>query len=931
MGSTLKTREELQAELQRLQARLVELERTEAEREQAVAALRESEERWRSLVQNAPNIIFTVDQEGRILFINRTVIGFTVEQVVGSSSYNYVPAEFHDTMRKTFARVFQTGEAEDYESESLGDHCKPAWYSNRIGAIRKNGKVDTAIVIASDITERKRADKALQEGEERLQEQFRELSLVYQCSPVGLSVLDRNLRFLRINQRLAEINGVPIEEHLGRTIFEVVPDLAEHLQRLWRPVFEKGEPVLDVEIQGETLKTPGEQRHWLASYFPVKSAAGEVTGLIAAVSEITERKRAEDELRRSEERHRTILHTTMDGFWRVDTRGRLLEVNESYCRMSGYSMQELLAMGIPDLEAIETASDIAMHIRNIMAKGSGRFESQHRRKNGTVFDVEVSVQYQPAEGRQFVAFLRDITKRKLAEEALHTSEEKFKALAEQSITGICLIQDGRFVYVNPRLAEILDFRQEEMIALPVLDLVAEPDRDMVRENMRNRLSGEVLSVRYTFHALKKGGTEVPLEVHGSVMTHRTRPAVLATVLDISERKRAEEEREDLEAQLRQAQKMQVVGQLAGGVAHDFNNILTAILGNAERLLVRMELSSDEIPTEVTRSGLEEIKFAAERAAALTRQLLAFSRKEIKRSVVLDLGRLIRDKNDMLRRILREDIVFDVKVASDTRRIRADAAQFEQVIMNLVLNARDAMRTRGTLTITCANTDFDEVQAAAHLGAKPGPHVMLAVSDTGVGMSKETMEHMFEPFFTTKPTGKGTGLGLATVYGIVRQTGGHISVESELGKGSTFRVYFPAVEEEASKSETPPSVEVGGDEVILVCEDEELVRRGVCKDLRAAGYTVLEAENGKHALDVAAGYGDKIDLLVSDVIMPEMNGKQLAEAMTTRYPEMRIVFVSGYTDDVLDDKVCRGEGRDFLQKPFAPNDLLRRVRNLLDQS
>jgi CheY-like chemotaxis protein len=209
--------------------------------------------------------------------------------------------------------------------------------------------------------------------------------------------------------------------------------------------------------------------------------------------------------------------------------------------------------------------------------------------------------------------------------------------------------------------------------------------------------------------------------------------------------------------------------------------------------------------------------------------------------------------------------------------------------------------------------------------------MLAVSDTGVGMSKETMEHMFEPFFTTKPTGKGTGLGLATVYGIVRQTGAHISVKSELGKGSTIRVYFPAVEEEATKSETPPLVEVGGDEVILVCEDENLVRRGVCKDLRAAGYTVLEAENGKHALEVAAGYGDKIDLLVSDVIMPEMNGKQLAEAMITRYPEMRIVFISGYTDDVLDGEVCRGEGRDFLQKPFAPKDLLRRVRNLLDQS
>jgi signal transduction histidine kinase/CheY-like chemotaxis protein len=407
--------------------------------------------------------------------------------------------------------------------------------------------------------------------------------------------------------------------------------------------------------------------------------------------------------------------------------------------------------------------------------------------------------------------------------------------------------------------------------------------------------------------------------------------IIGSWIDITDRKRAEQEKERLEAQLRQAQKMEAVGQLAGGVAHDFNNILTVVLGNAELLLSTAERGPDEHFTNVVKSGLEAIKFAGHRAAALTRQLLAFGQREMASVEVLDPDPVIRDAEKMVRQLLREDIVFDVDVASDTRRIRADAGQFEQVVMNLVINARDAMPKGGTLTVKCSNADLNEAHAAAHIGARPGPHVVLAVSDPGVGMSNETMERMFEPFFTTKPTGKGTGLGLTTVYEIVKQAGAHISVESELDNGSTFTVYFPAAEEEVAKPETVASRdEQGGDEVILVCEDEEGVRRVACQGLRVGGYTVLEAVNGKHALDVAADYGGKIDLLLSDVVMPEMNGKDLAEAMAGSYPEMRVLFISGYTDDAPDGAVPQGEGKDFLQKPFTPNNLLQRVRNLLDQ-
>jgi PAS domain S-box-containing protein len=407
--------------------------------------------------------------------------------------------------------------------------------------------------------------------------------------------------------------------------------------------------------------------------------------------------------------------------------------------------------------------------------------------------------------------------------------------------------------------------------------------------------------------------------------------VIGSWIDITERKRIEEERRALEAELRQAQKMEAVGQLAAGVAHDFNNLLTVILGNAELLLPMLKPGFDEGAADEARSALEQISSASQRGTAVTQRLLAFGRKEVIKAEVLDLERVIRDAEEMLRQLLRHDIAFEVNVAPGTRCILADAGHIEQIVVNLVLNAHDAMPEGGTLSVTCANADLDEAHADVHMGARSGPHVMLIVSDTGVGMSREATEHIFEPFFTTKPPGKGTGLGLATVHGILRQTGAHISVESELERGSTFRVYFPAIEDEPAKAEAAASAEgSGGDESILVCEDEEPVRRLTCKVLRTAGYTVLEAEHGRHALEVAAGHHGPIHLLVSDVIMRELNGRKLSQEMIRTHPGLRVMFISGYTDKVLDSDVSRGKGMDFLQKPFSPTALLQRVRKLLDQ-
>lgn len=486
------------------------------------------------------------------------------------------------------------------------------------------------------------------------------------------------------------------------------------------------------------------------------------------------------------------------------------------------------------------------------------------------------------------------------------------------------------LFIDKRLVEMLGYSVGEIEPhISSWERIVHPEDFLFALDALNaHLEGRTSTYECEYRVTSKAGEILWILDRGRVVerNENAEPTRMAgTRLDITERR-------NLEQRLRQADKMEAIGRLAGGVAHDFNNILTVILGNVELLLPRPRQGMTKPSAEKMVGCLEQIKFSAERAAALTGQLLTFSQRQTMTPRVVEMRQVLGDAERMLGPLIREDIAFHISVDQGTRNIRADVAQIEQVIMNLVLNARDAMPEGGRLTVHCANMEFDNGHAAHSIGADPGPYVALTVNDNGVGMDKKTIRHIFEPFYTTKRTGPATGLGLATVYGIVKQTGAHIAVESELGKGSTFRVYFPAVDEEPAKpAVTSLDDESGGDEVILVCEDEKLVRMVVCHILRAAGYTILEAENGKHALDVAAAYDGKVDLLISDVIMPVLNGKELAEQMVRRRPGMPVVFISGYTDEVLDGYVFQNEGTRFLQKPFSSTTLLRHVREMLNEA
>ena len=508
--------------------------------------------------------------------------------------------------------------------------------------------------------------------------------------------------------------------------------------------------------------------------------------------------------------------------------------------------------------------------------------------------------------------------RRESEAALRVSEASYSALVEQAPVGIYRSTPaGRFVSANAALARILGYATpQELLALDMArDVYADADerRRLVEQDTYTNQVYEELEATWK----KKDGTRIRVQL--SVRASRTPDGHVefyeAFVRDITNQRQ-------LEAQLAQAQKMEAIGRLAGGVAHDFNNLLTVILSYSELLLEDLPAGSAD------RDDVTQIRKAAQGASELTRQLLAFSRQQILQPKVIDLNASVSGIERLLARVLREDIKLRCTLAPDAGTIRVDPGQLEQVIMNLAVDARDAMPGGGLLTIETANVDLDKAYLQAHPMAKPGPYVMLAVTDNGMGMDAATQARIFEPFFTTKDVGKGTGLGLATVQGIVQQSGGFIWVYSEPDHGTVFKIYLPRVDEPASRADDVPAADVRGTETVLVVEDVTAVRAVTREMLSRYGYNVLEAADGTTALQLAAAYEAPIHLLLTDVVMPDINGRDLAHRFESTRPEMKVLFMSGYTDDAVVRHGILQKGIAYLQKPFTPGSLATKVRGVL---
>jgi PAS domain S-box-containing protein len=657
--------------------------------------------------------------------------------------------------------------------------------------------------------------------------------------------------------------------------------------------------------------------------FSRETLAEDTLDALSSVAEIisqgVDRKRAEQELSKSEERYRDLVENAQDIIYSHDLRGNYTSSNKAGEEITGYTQEESLKLNLAQTIAphcVERARE--MVARKLRGEKVTAYELELIAKDGHYVTVEVNTRLMLQDGAPIgiTGIARDITERKLAEAELR----RLAAAVEETADSVVITdKEGNIQYVNPAFERVTGYAREEVLNQNPRILKSGKTPAAIFKAMWETIArGEVWTGQLINR--KKDGTLFDERVTISAINDESGRIVnyVAVKQDISSLIQLEE-------QLRQSQKMEAIGQLAGGVAHDFNNLLTAINGYSSLALQRVEANHP------LRSYLEEIKKAGDRAANLTRQLLAFGRKQILQPLPIDLNDVVMDMNKMLRRLIGEDIQLTAKLHPQLKKIKADPGQIEQVLVNLVVNARDAMPQGGTLTIETTMVELDQEYGGRHLGASPGHYTMLAVSDTGTGMDEQTQARIFDPFFTTKEKGKGTGLGLSTVYGIVKQSGGNILVYSEPGHGTTFKVYLPQLttEVQPAPAVVPEAAIQGGTETILLVEDEDVVRGLAQKILEQSGYKVIAAARGEEAIRFGEEHSEPINLLLTDVVMPVTSGKEVADRLRPLLPGLRVIFMSGYTDEAIVHHGVLDSDIEFIQKPFTPNALIKKVREVLD--
>jgi PAS domain S-box-containing protein len=864
-------------------------------------------------VEHAPDAVFWMNPEGRIVYANEAAcrsLGRTREEVVALSVPDIDPLVSVAAWDATWEEI-KTHGAMTHETQ----HRRKDGQTFPVEISAKYlefGGNEYSFAFARDITERKRAEEAVRKANEMVR-------AVVQASPIAITVLDDDDKVLLYSPAAEKMFGWSAEEVVGGRLPYITGD-AEGSHKDLLAQTQAGDRLSNVEMRRS--RKDGTSVDFLLSTAPIFDAQGKAVAHVGVMNDITKRKRAEEALRQSEERFRQIAETIDEVFWMADPQIATIQyVSPAYERVWGRSTASLHANPRSFTEAIHP-DDRTRVLADLEIQKSGQaFDHEYRvvRPDNTVrwvWDRGFPVHDDSGHIVRYVGVAVDITARKEAE----AENARLVAAIEQAAEGVIITNTaGEIEYANPSFSRMTGYDRDDVLGRNPRILKSGKQDPAVYEHLwttilsGNAWHGELVNRRKDGTLYTEELSVAPVRGARGEITH-----FIATKQDVTERR-------NLEIQLRQAQKMEAVGRLAGGVAHDFNNLLTIINGYSEMALRRVKSQ------DLLRNHIAEIRKAGERAASLTRQLLAFSRQQVLAPRILDVRNLVADIEKMLRRLIGEDIELVTIRHAASSQVKADPGQLEQILVNLVVNARDAMPQGGKLIIEVTNVVIEGTYVDQHPVVTPGHYVLMAVSDTGTGMTPEIQAHIFEPFFTTKEQGKGTGLGLAMVYGTVKQSGGYIWVYSELGRGATFKIYLPRIRDEAETAQDSeaPARPVMGSETILLVEDEEAVRALAARSLEEQGYKVLESTSPEDAIEISRRYTEPIHLLLTDVVLPRISGRKIAEHLTPLRPGMKVLYMSGYTDDTILRAGVLEAGTAFLQKPFTPTSLAHRVREVLD--
>jgi len=905
----------------------------QTEERAAARALQRSEERYRSLVENLEMGILTVDPLEVVTFANpaaEKVFAVGATGLLGRSLPEFLSDEEYQCLREQTSRR-KAGKRDSYEiTIRRADGEQRRIHVTAVPQVDEAGEFVGTFGTMFDITE-----NALLK--QRAEEERKLLLTLIDNLPDGVFMKDRDCRFVLANQAAADMMAAgPAANLIGKTEHDFYPrESAEQYRLEEMEVLTQGSRLLNKE---EQRWTGSSRRRILTTKVPVTDADGRITGLVGISRDVSELMEAREALEREHALLSALMENIPDHIYFKDLESRFVLNNRAHARLFGCDdPQELIGRTEFDFRAPEHAQKSYSDEQHIIRSGKPVIDKVEKEAWPGRADTWVSttkMALRDRDGNVIGTFgvSRDITERKCVEEALQQSEKHFRNMFTNAPFGVFhSTTDGKLLRANPALARIMGYESPQALVEAVNTrnlaevLYGDPEvRGRILDRV-GRAKGAWCQFRDSYRRKdgQVGIANLRIRTYGGSTGPGTE--LEGFVEDVTDRVQAEQEQKKLQDQLQQAQKMEAVGRLAGGIAHDFNNLLTVVNGFAEMALAHATTGQD------IQNDLKEIKHATRRAATLTSQLLAFSRKQILQPRILDLGELVVGMEEMLKRLLGEDVNIRIHRPENLWNVLADQGRIEQVVMNLSVNARDAMPTGGELSIETSNVVLNEDYPNEHIAVKKGEYVLLAVSDTGCGMTAEVQQRLFEPFFTTKEKGKGTGLGLSTVYGIVKQSEGYVFCSTEPDKGTTFRIYLPrahGVPRTLRREERTAGKPVRGTETIMLVEDDEAVCRLTAAVLESGGYTVLSAGTGEEALQKLAAVTLPLDLLITDVVMPGMDGREVARRVSQRFPSIGVLYISGYTEDAIVHDGVLDQGVEFMQKPLDGTTLLHKVRAML---